>query len=289
MTHELLIADKTTSSWSLRGWLAFRAFDIPVRLHTTRLYRDGFAAEVEAFAPGARTVPVVRRPTGAVLSDSLAIGWHLAEAFPEKGLLPEDPAARADAMSLVAEMHAGFAALRAECPMNLRTAWAGFSASDAVRADLARLELIWGRAMAAHGGPWLCGDYSLADVFFAPVATRILTYDLPVSGPALAYAKAQVAHAPMRQWRAMALVEDPEDTVYDMALDRRPYPAPAPLAARAVKEGPSENSTCPYSGDPVRHFMAVNGRVFGFCNARCRDKTVADPEAWPDFMAIYAG
>ena len=192
-------------------------------------------------------------------------------------------------MSLVAEMHAGFAALRAECPMNLRTGWAGFEPTDAVRADLARLEAIWGRAMAAHGGPWLCGGYSLADAFFAPVATRILTYDLPVSGPALAYAKAQVAHAPMRQWRAMALVEDPVETVYDMALDRRPYPAPAPLAARAVDRGPSENAACPYSGEPVSHFLELNGRVFGFCNARCRDKTVADPEAWPEFMAIYGG
>jgi len=289
MTHELLIADKSTSSWSLRGWLAFRAFDIPVRVQTARLYHDGFAAEVEAFAPGARTVPVVRTPSGAVLSDSLAIGWHLAEAFPEKGLLPEDPVARADAMSLVAKMHSGFTALRTACPMNLRTGWAEFEPSDAVLADLARLDLVWGRAIEAHGGPWLCGAYSLADAFFAPVATRIVTYDLPVAGLSLAYAKAQVADGLMRQWRAMALVEDPEETVYDMALDRRPFPAPAPLSARAVESGPSENATCPCSGAPVTHFMAVKGRVFGFCNAHCRDKTVIDPEAWPEFRAIYAG
>ena len=62
-----------------------------------------------------------------------------------------------------------------------------------------------------------------------------------------------------------------------------------PLAAKAVDQGPSENITCPYSGEPVTHFLEIDGRVFGFCNAFCRDKTVADPEAWPEFMAIYGG
>lgn len=287
MTHELLIADKSYSSWSLRGWLAFHAFDIPVKVHATRMYCDQFALDLEAFAPGSRTVPIARTPAGAVLSDSLSIAWHLTEAFPEKGLLPEHPVARADAMSLVAEMHSGFMALRGACPMNLRTGWSGFEASDAVRADLARLELVWGRAMDTHGGPWLCGTYSLADVFFAPVATRILTYDLPVRGPALAYAKAHVAHPAFRRWRAMGLVEGPEQRFYDMDLPRRPFPAPAPLAAKAVDHGPAENATCPYSGKPVTHFLELDGRVFGFCNAGCRNKTVADPEAWPEFTAIY--
>jgi len=287
MTYSLLVADKSYSSWSLRGWLSFRAFDIPVSVQTTRMYCDGFLPDLEGFAPGSRTVPVAKTPAGAVLSDSLSIAWHLAEAFPEKGLLPDDPVARADAMSLVAEMHSGFMALRGACPMNLRTGWSGFEASEAVRADLARLELVWGRAMQAHGGPWLCGAYSLADVFFAPVATRILTYDLPVRGPALAYAKAHVAHPALRRWRAMGLVEGPEQPVYDMDLPRRPFPAPAPLAAKPVESRPSENAVCPYSSNPTTHFLEMEGRVFGFCNAFCRDKTVADPEAWPEFMAIY--
>ncbi len=287
MTHVLLIADKSYSSWSLRGWLAFRAFDIPVEVRTTRMYCDQFLKDLAAFVPDTRTVPIVKTPQGGVLTDSLAIAWHLAEAFPDHGVLPKDPAARAEAMSLVAEMHSGLTGLRGACPMNLRTGWAGFEATDAVTADLARLELLWGRAMDRFGGPWLCGDYSLADVFFAPVATRILTYDLPVSGAALAYAKAHVAHPAFRRWRAMGLVEGPEQPFYDMPLDRRPFPAPPPLAAKAVENGPSENATCPYSGKPVTHFLEMDGRVFGFCNALCRDKTVADPAAWPEFMDLY--
>ena len=168
MTYTLLIADKSYSSWSLRGWLSFRAFDLPVTVKTTRMYCDQFRLDLEAFAPGNRTVPIVRTPTGGLLTDSIAIAWHLDRAFPDKGLLPTDPNARATAMSLIAEMHSGFTGLRGACPMNLRTGWAGFEITDAVRADLARLERVWGEALETHGGPWLCGDYSLADVFFAP-------------------------------------------------------------------------------------------------------------------------
>jgi glutathione S-transferase len=287
MTYTLLIADKSYSSWSLRGWLSFRAFDIPVTVKTTRMYCDQFRLDLEAFAPGCRTVPIVRTPTGGLLTESIAIAWHLERAFPDRGLLPADAIARARAMSLVAEMHSGFTGLRGACPMNLRTGWEGVEVTDAIKADLERLEQLWGAALEAHGGPWLCGDYSLADVFFAPVATRILTYDLPVSDRALAYARAHVAHPAFRRWRAMGLVEGPEQPAYEMDLPRRPFPAPTPLAARAVDHGPSENATCPYSGDPVRDFMELDGRVFGFCNPSCRDKTVADPDVWPDFMAIY--
>ena len=77
------------------------------------------------------------------------------------------------------------------------------------------------------------------------------------------------------------------DLAYEMGLPRRAFPAPDPLPARAVDHGPSENATCPYSGDPVTDFMEMDGRIFGFCNPFCRDKTVADPEVWPEFMAIY--
>lgn len=287
MTYTLLIADKSYSSWSLRGWLSFRAFDIPVTVETTRMYCDQFRLDLEAFAPGNRTVPIVRTPTGGLLTDSIAIAWHLDRAFPDKGLLPDDPTARATAMSLIAEMHSGFTGLRGACPMNLRTGWEGFAVTDAVRSDLERLERVWGAALETHGGPWLCGRYSLADVFFAPVATRILTYGLPVSDQALAYAQAHVAHPAFRRWRAMGLVEGAEQPAYEMGLPRRAFPAPEPLTAHAVDHGPSENAACPYSGKPVTDFLELDGRIFGFCNPVCRDKTMADPEAWPNFMGIY--
>ena len=42
------------------------------------------------------------------------------------------------ARSLAAEMHSGFAALRTDCPMNLRCAYAGVPVAEAVRAGPGR-------------------------------------------------------------------------------------------------------------------------------------------------------
>ena len=224
MTYELLIADKSYSSWSLRGWLCFAAFGIPVNVTSTRMYCDDFARDLAAFSDTARTVPLVKAPDGALLTDSLAIAWALAEAFPDKGLLPADPGARGDALSLVAEMHSGFSALRAACPMNLRTGWTGFEPSAAVLADIGRVEALWARALAAHGGPWLCGAYSLADVFFAPLATRLVTYGLPVSGRARAYVSRHLTHSRLVEWRKAGLDEGPDQPAYEMDLPRRDFP-----------------------------------------------------------------
>jgi glutathione S-transferase len=224
MTYRLLIGQKSYSSWSLRGWLAFAAFDIPVEVHSTLIYGNGFHEDVRAFG-GYRSVPAVRTPEGGMLTDSLAIGWHLAERFPDRGLLPADPVARAEAQSIIAEMHSGFAPLRSACPMNLRTAWAGFRPSDAVLADLARIEEIWSRALTRSGGPFLYGAISLADVFYAPVCTRLLTYGLPMSDTARAYIATVTRHAAFRRWRAEGLAEDAEVAFYDKApLQRIPFP-----------------------------------------------------------------
>ncbi len=226
MTWQLLIGQKSYSSWSLRGWLPFAVFDIPVTVHSALIYGDRFAADVAAFG-GHRTVPCARTPEGGVLTDSLAIAWHLADRFPERGLLPADPVARAEAQSIIAEMHTGFTALRSACPMNLRTAWAGFVPSDAVLADVARVEAIWARALARSGGPFLYGDITLADVFYAPVCTRLLTYGLPMSETARAYVAAVTGLQAFRDWRDAGLAEDAEVAFYDMApLARIPFPLP---------------------------------------------------------------
>jgi len=225
MAYALLIGQRSYSSWSLRGWLPFAAFGIPVDLSSTVIYSDAFAAEVAAFGGGG-TVPVLRTPEGGILTDSLAIAWHLAETFPEKGLLPDDPIARAEAQSLIAEMHSGFTALRSACPMNLRTAWDGFEVSAAVQADLDRLQALWSEALARSGGPYLYGDYSLADVFFAPVAIRIAGYGLPVDPLTQSYVTAQLAHPAISEWREAGLAEDDEVAKYDMGLPRLPFPIP---------------------------------------------------------------
>jgi glutathione S-transferase len=286
MTYDLVIGDRAYSSWSLRGWLLFDAFGLPVKLHIARLYTDELPTLLKQFHPG-KTAPTMRTPDGVVVPETIAIAEELASRHPEAGLWPTDPKARAVARVLAAEMHAGFTALRSHCPMNLRVSYEDCAPPQAVLDDLARLELIWDWARAETGVKvWLAGDYSAADAFFAPVATRIATYNLPVSDRAMDYVQAHLAHPSFRRWRAMGLVDGADQEFYRRPYPRRLWPGPVPMAARAVEGTEAENAACPYSGKPVTHVLEMQGRRFGFCNAFCRDKTVADPEAWPAFMAL---
>ncbi|MDI3336899.1 glutathione S-transferase [Defluviimonas aestuarii] len=288
MTYHLAIGDRSYSSWSLRGWLLFEKFGIPVKCHTGVLYTDDFQRLLSEFAP-ARLVPAVRTPEGEVIGESLAIAETLAERHPEAGLWPEDPAARAMARYMAAEMCAGFGALRGDCAMNLLLSYEDSKPRAEVLTDLARIELIWTRARDRFGAesPWLFGRYTAADAFFAPVATRIATYNLPVSNAAMDYVNAHLADPSFRRWRAMGKAQNLIQPSYAKPYAERPWPGPVPLAAR-IADGPSENTACPYSGDPVTDYLALDGKVWGFCNPFCRDKTLADPEVWPSFMAMVA-
>jgi glutathione S-transferase len=288
MTYDLVIGDRAYSSWSLRGWLFFDAFGIPVKIHRARLYTDELATILKDYVP-ARTAPTMRTPEGSVVPETIAIAEELATRHPDAALWPADPHARATARVLAAEMHAGFTALRNHCPMNLRVSYTDCQPPEEVRKDLARLETLWAwaRQTTRSTTPWLCGAYSAADAFFAPVATRIATYNLPVSAEAMRYVDAHLAHPSFRRWRAMGLVDGADQEFYRRDYPRRDWPGPVRLPAKAVDGTGTENATCPYSGAPVTHALELSGRRFGFCNAFCRDKTVADPGAWPKFMALY--
>ncbi|GAB1362014.1 glutathione S-transferase family protein [Rhodobacter sp.] len=288
MTYDLVIGDRAYSSWSLRGWLLFDAFGLPVKTLAARLYTDELPEVLKGFFP-ARTAPTMRTPEGVVVPETIAIAEELATRHPEAGIWPADPTARATARVLAAEMHAGFTALRSHCPMNLRVSYQDTAPPPEVLADLARLQTLWSWARQLTGSktPWLCGDYSAADAFFAPVASRIATYNLPVDACGQVYVNAQLAHPSFRRWRAMGLVDGPDQAFYRRDHPRRDWPGPRPLAARPVPGTGAENAACPYSGKPVTDVMELAGRRFGFCNPFCRDKTAADPEAWPKFMALY--
>ncbi|WP_103258626.1 glutathione S-transferase [Tabrizicola aquatica] len=288
MTYDLVIGDRAYSSWSLRGWLLFDAFGLPVRTISARLYTDELATVLQDFPP-ARTAPTMRTPEGTVVPETIAIAEELATRHPTAGIWPQDPHARATARVLAAEMHAGFTALRSHCPMNLRVSYTDCQPPEDVLKDLRRLETLWSwaRQTTRSDTPWLCGAYSAADAFFAPVATRIATYNLPVNAAAMGYVAAHLAHPSFRRWRAMGLVDGADQEFYRRDYPCRDWPGPTPLPARAVEGTDTENATCPYSGRPVTHALDLHGRRFGFCNAFCRDKTVADPEAWPQFMALY--
>ena len=225
MTYDLFLGDRMYSSWSLRGWLTCVAFGLPVRPHFVGLYTGTMAADLAPLAP-ARLVPVLRTPDGTVIGESLAIAETLAERHPDAGLWPSDPGNRATARWLCAEMVAGFSTLRGNCPMQFQRIYRGTPVSGALRADLDRIETLWSHARAVSGADtgWLFGVYSLADVFYTPVAARIIGYDLPVSPGARAYCEALLATDHVRVWRrdAQAITYDPEPYPQSLAAD--PWP-----------------------------------------------------------------
>ncbi|MBU1304790.1 MAG: glutathione S-transferase, partial [Alphaproteobacteria bacterium] len=136
-----------------------------------------------------------------------AIIEYLADRHPERAIWPADIGQRALARAAAAEMHAGFSALRTQAPMNLRASHPGKVDADLVAKDLHRLEMLWGGLLGRSGGPYLFGAFTAADAMFAPVATRIRTYDLAVSDVAAGYVEAIYALPAFQAWLALALRE----------------------------------------------------------------------------------
>ncbi|MCY4209343.1 MAG: glutathione S-transferase [Roseovarius sp.] len=290
MTYDLFIGDRTFSSWSLRGWLMFEKFGIPAKTHMAGLYSGTLAEDLSELHP-ARQVPAMRDADGIVVYDTLAMAETLAERHPEKGLWPLCPSARALARSITAEMHSGFSSLRSDCPMQLAHQIRDFKPSGRVLEDLERIDLLWTHARQKHGvdGPWLFSSYSIADAFYAPVAARIAGYGLEVGKAAREYVSATLGDTAFRQWRAMGLTVKYDPAPHDAGLPVGEWPGPAHPAARAVGSGRPENAACPYSGGKAEYMLETEGRIFGFCNPFCRDKTAADPDAWPKFIALRDG
>ncbi|MGR3614753.1 MAG: glutathione S-transferase [Paracoccaceae bacterium] len=289
MKHDLFIGDRLFSSWSMRGWLMLRKFSIPHNTHMVGLYSGTMPQDLTALAP-ARLVPTLRTGDGIVVGESLAMAETLAELHPDCGMWPKNAKSRATARWLCAEMVAGFSALRGDCPMQLSHVWKGFDADKLVRNDLRRIEELWAHARAISGASegYLFGDYSLADVFYTPLAARIIGYDLPVSLANRDYCLHLLSDVNVRQWRAMGLTVTYTPFPYPHDLPTAAWPISSEKSPRPIETGPSENLTCPYSGDPVTHFLKLDGRVWGFCNAFCRDKTVADTDAWPKFLEMIS-
>lgn len=181
---ELVIGDKAWSTWSLRPWLVLKATGAMfTEVHVP--LRQGDATRAAIREQGAPTVPILRDGEITVW-DSLAICEYLAEKFPNAELWPVDTEARAVARAAAAEMHSSFRALRMECPMALEIAPSAPALSDDVQADVRRIVELWRDLLARFGGPFLGGSWSIADAFYAPVATRFRTYgvDLKAHGDA---------------------------------------------------------------------------------------------------------
>ena len=201
---KLFIGNKNYSSWSLRGWLAVKLSGEPFEEVMVPLLGYYNAAN-RAFSPTAR-VPCIH-DGDVVVWDSLAIAEYLAERHPE--MWPADRAARAFARSACAEMHSGFNALRAEMTMCIRERLDVRPWSAELAADIDRVIELWtqGRQRFGAGGDFLCGRFTLADVFYAPVAFRFQTYAVSPPGAAGAYLQALLAHPFVREWETAALGE----------------------------------------------------------------------------------
>lgn len=202
---KLFIGNKNYSSWSFRPWLAMTVLDIPFDEHFERFADDFDNTHFLKFSPGG-TVPALHDGDLKVW-DSLAILEYAAELFPDKGLWPADKAARAHARAISHEMHSGFGALRATCPMNMRRPPEKLAVSDAVRKDVARIEQIWEACLMQSGGPFLFGDFSIADAMYAPVVSRFITYHLSDADVTRRYTEALTGLPAWQAWESAGRAE----------------------------------------------------------------------------------
>ena len=201
----LYVGNKNYSSWSLRGWFAAKLSGAPFREVEVQLVGRGRNPANRGFSPSG-FVPALH-DGDTVVWDSLAIAEYLAERHP--GMWPADPAVRAWARSIAAEMHSSFQALRDEMTMCVRERLDVRPWSPGLAADVARVEEIWAESRRRHGrgGPYLCGALSIADAFYAPVAFRFRTYRVSPTGEAGDYLAALLAHPFMREWERDAVAE----------------------------------------------------------------------------------
>ena len=209
---KLIIGNKNYSSWSLRAWLAARQSGLHFEELTVPLYGEDWEAaklQMGDIQPSSGKVPVLWDGE-AVIWDSLAILEYLADRVGRDRFWPKDDAARGMARSMVAEMHSSYLPLRRGLPMNMRKRFEGVPIKDEVAADIVRILTLWAEARArfGKGGPFLFGTFCAADVFYAPVVSRFLTYGVGVPGFAEAYMEAVWEHEWMQQWIAAAETEE---------------------------------------------------------------------------------
>jgi glutathione S-transferase len=205
---EIIIGNKNYSSWSLRGWLPVARSGLPFRETVIAMFEEDSAARIAAAGSPTGKVPCLRHGE-LVVWDSLAIGEYVAELAPAAGLWPADRATRAVARSVCAEMHSGFAALRANMTMNIRAAKPGAGHTPDALADVAAIQARWRQLRERHGagGDFLFGAFTLADCFYAPVVTRFRTYAVALDPVAQRYCDAVLAVPEMQRWCAAAREE----------------------------------------------------------------------------------
>lgn len=203
---EIVIGTKKWSSWSLRPWLALKHTGEAFKEILVELRHGGVSeAEIARHSPSC-LVPVLK-DGDLVVWDSLAICEYLAEKFPAAKLWPADATLRALGRSAAAEMHSGFSSLRGECPMALEETPRNVVISEATQKDVRKIVERWNQLLKRSGGPFLLGEWSIADAFYTPVASRFRTYGIHLSdygdtGPAGAYCERLLQSPEFLAWEA---------------------------------------------------------------------------------------
>jgi glutathione S-transferase len=203
--YKLYIGNKNYSSWSLRGWLAMKLSGAPFEEIVVQLTGTAPSPAHRVFSPSGMVPCLYDGDT--VVWDTLSIAEYLAERHAH--MWPADGATRAWARSISAEMHSGFSTLRNDMTMCIRERVDVRPWSAALEANIARVEELWNesRKRFAAAGDFLCGAFSIADCFYAPVAYRFQTYGVAPRGAAADYLRALLAHPLLREWEAAALAE----------------------------------------------------------------------------------
>jgi len=214
---KLVIGNKNYSSWSMRPWVLLTQAGIPFEEVQVWLGEPDTAAQIARHSPTGVVPVLMDTVNGAELRiwDSLAICEYVAEKFPGKALWPADAAARAQARAVSAEMHSGFSALRSNMPMNIRNRYPGKGMAEGVAADIARVSAIWRECTERYGGPFLFGEFSVADAMFAPVVFRLHTYGVALEGAAAAYAERMLAAPALVKLAQLAQAEGHPQARYD--------------------------------------------------------------------------
>jgi glutathione S-transferase len=196
---KLVIGDKNYSSWSMRPWLVLKHFGIAFEEVMVLLNEAESKASILEHSPSGK-VPCLIADDGVTVWDSLAICETLAERYPQHAMWPRDAVARGHARSVSAEMHSGFGALRNNMWMNIRASFPGKGATPEALADIERIDALWSECLATYGGPFLFGEFTIADAMYAPVVMRFNTWQPKLSEAALAYSRRVTAQPAVKAW-----------------------------------------------------------------------------------------
>jgi len=214
----LVIANKNYSSWSMRPWVLLRGRDIAFRERMLKFESQEWRDQIAKLSPTG-LVPVLwegEPGAGFATWDTLAIAERVHEIFSDRGIWPAESQLRARARAAAAEMHSGFRALRGAMPMNIRGRYPGKGMNDGVAKDIARISAIW----AAAKRPYLFGEFCAADAFYAPVATRLVTYGVELKGAAREYQQALLDSPGVKAWSTDAAKET------EFVAEDEPYATP---------------------------------------------------------------